>query len=214
MPPYVYVIIGVVLLIAIILALKVKLVLVYENEFSAYWQILFLKIPFSFDENKEKKKKKKKKKAAKKNVAPAQGAPKEKKTTKEEKKPSVLSHLIKFREIIFEILQISLGKLHFQFTKLNILVGTDNAASTALAYSAVCSGVSCLIALLEEISNVDISRFSDINVQANFLSDKSLFEGKVVLYCRVLPLLSILTKVLKLFYKIKLDSEDLENGTI
>ncbi|MBQ7760575.1 MAG: hypothetical protein IJ400_00835 [Clostridia bacterium] len=214
MPSFIYVIIGLVLLVAIILALKVKLVLAYEGEFSAYLQVLCFKFPLFKDEEKKKKKKKAKKKKTANNQAPqGQGEKKEEKPQKK-KEPSVLSKLIKFRSIVFDILECTLGRLHFKFAKLNILVGTDNASTTALAYSAVCSGVACLIALLDEVSNVDISRFSEINIQANFLSEESIFEGKVILYCRVLPLLTILTKIIKLIYKIKLNEEDLEDGTI
>ena len=214
MPPFVYVIIGLVLLVAIILALKVKLVLAYEGEFSAHIQVLCFKFPLFKDEEKKKKKKSKKKTVSKKAPTSNDVKKEEKKEEKKKKSPSVLSKLIKFRSITFDFLECALGKLHFKFAKLNILVGTDNAATTALAYSGVCSAVACLISLLEEISNVDISRFSDINVQANFLSEESLFEGKVVLYCRVLPLLTILKKIIKLIYKIKLNEEDLEDGTI
>ncbi len=211
MPPFVYVIIGLVLLVAIILALKVKLVLAYEGEFSAHIQVLCFKFRLFKDEKKKKKSKKSKKKAKTSQALQKQG---EKKEKPEKKAPSVLTKLIKFRSIVFDILECALGKLHFKFAKLNILVGTDNAASTALAYSAVCSGVACLIALLEEVSNVEISRFSDIDVQANFLSEKSFFEGKVIFYCHLLSLLTILKKIIKLIYKIKLNEEDSEDGTI
>lgn len=214
MPPFVYVIIGLVLLVAVFLALKVKLVLAYEGEFSAYLQVLCFKFSLLKDEEKKKKKKTKKKRDSKQAPTDNKAKKEEKKEEKKKRSFSVLSKLIKFRSIIFDILKCSLGKLHFKFAKLNILVGTDNAAETALAYSGVCSAVACLISLLEEISNIDISRFSDINIQANFLSEESFFEGKVILYCRVLPLLTILKKIIKLIYKIKLNEEDLEDGTI
>ena len=161
-----------------------------------YLRVLFIKIRLypKKVKLKEKKKVKKKKKAA-----PAvEPVPED-----AEKTSSPVKIVWKIREAVLSLISKCMGELHFRFARLNIEVGCSDAAKTALAYGAVVQSVAYLMEILESISNVEISRFSQINVNSNFISQKSRAEGKITLYLRVFSAFKILIHLLKTYFTYK-----------
>lgn len=195
-----YVILGIALLFAAILLTKIKVFVCYESSLTVYAKILFFKFNI-FPEKVKKQKKSKKKKGKKK--PPQKSSPPVK---KEEK--SIVAKLWEMRSALTEILSRFLGKLHFKFLKLHVSISCDNAAKTALLYSGANQGVAYIIEILRNVSNVDVSSRSDVYVNADFLSQKSELEGKIELYIRVLPLITVGWHALKEYTKIKSTKED------
>ena len=97
-----------------------------------------------------------------------------------------------------------LGKVHFKFIRLNVVVGCENATSTALLYGAASQGVAYLIETLDNISNVDISKRSEISIWSDFVSQKSTLNGKIVLYISFAHILYVLMHFLKKMIKSKM----------
>ena len=98
---------------------------------------------------------------------------------------------------------------YFKFARLYIEVGCEDAATTALVYGAVTQGIAYLIEILDNISHVEISRFSDINVSSNFISRKSKAEGKITLYIRVFSAFRVIIHLIKTYFIYKTNKDTL-----
>ena len=197
MPVWVYIVGAIILFIALLLSLKVNIIVSYREELAVHLRILFVRIRL-FPKKvklKEKKKKKKEKKTPKpsEEIIPAG----------EEKELSPVKVVWEIRETVLSLADKCLGGLHFKFARLNIEVGCSDAAKTALVYGTVVQSVAYLLEILGNISNVEISRFSKINVNSNFISQKSRAEGKITLYIRVLSAFKILIHMLKAYFTYK-----------
>ena len=194
-----YIILGIALLIGLILVLRARVIITYNEELRVDFKFAFLKFPLIPAKPKKIKKKKRRKK--KKKAAP----PSQSQSSETQKKDdSVVSKLWAIREVLLHTIAKFLGKLHFKFVRLNIVVATDNAASTALLYGAATQGVVYLIEILDNISNVDITKRSEISVKSDFISQKSSFEGKIVLYISVFHIIYVGIHFLKKFIKSKM----------
>ena len=196
MPVWVYIVGAVLLFLALLLSLKVNIIVSYKDELKVYLRILFVRIRLHPKKIKLKeKKKRKKKKAVKKaeEIIPA----------RDEKPLSPVKVVWEIREAILSLADKCMGGLHFKFARLNIEVGCSDASKTALVYGTVVQGVAYLMEFLDTISNVEISRFSQINVCSNFISQKSRAEGKITLYIRVFSAFKILIHALKTYFTYK-----------
>ncbi len=190
MHTWMYVVGAIILFIALILTLKVNIVVSYKEELSVHLRILFIKLNLLSRKPKYKKNKKNKKKAESKPVA----------EDEKEKGISPLKVIWEIREAILSLTKKTTNRLHFKFARLNIEVGCEDAAKTALVYGAVTQGVVYLLEILDNMSNVEISRFSDINISSNFISRKSKAECKITLYIRVFSALLVLIHLIKTYF--------------
>ena len=199
MPIFVYILLGIALLITLILFSKVRLFICYEDSLRIYAKFWFFKISIF-----PKKKKKKKKSPVQ------QRTPTTTTTTPQPqpKKESILKKLWKLRVVLVDLISQFLEKLHFRFIKLRILVACDNAAKTALVFSGASQGVAYIIGILSNISNVDVTKNSDVSVDADFISLESQFESKIELYIRVCSLISVGFHALKEYVKHKSNTKN------
>ena len=198
-----YIILGIALLIGIILLLRLKLIIEYDIDLKVYLKFLFIKFSLFPEKPKKKRKSKKKKiknKSEKINVTNT--------TDTDKKDDSIVTRLWSIRKVLLYTIEKFLGKVHFKFVRLNIVVGGENAASTALLYGAATQGVSFLLEILNNISNVDISKNSDISVKSDFLSQKSSIIGKIILYISVAHLVYVFIHFLKNTIKSKMKTEE------
>jgi hypothetical protein len=194
-----YIILGIALLIGLILVLRVRLVINFDNDLCVYLRFLFFKYRIYPEKPKKANPKRKKSKKSKKSKAEASA-----KSDEPKKEDSVVTKLWAIRKTLLTTIERFLGKLHFKFVKLNAVVGCENAASTALLYGAVSQGVAYLIEILDNISNVDISKRSEISVKSDFVSQKSSLDGKIILYISIAHLLYVLVDFLKKMLKSKM----------
>lgn len=204
------------LFIVLLLSAKIKLVISYANEASVYVKFLFFKINLVPSAPKPKKKKTRKKKKKKSHSQSSSH------TAKVEKKKLSVKQIIKIisimKDTITGILKDFLGKIHFRFIKIYADIGCEDASKTALAYGAVSQSVAYFVELLDNISNVEVSKSSSIDIRSNFISQKSVFELNCLLYLRVASLFSLGLKSIVAYFKYKNLQEQLleveNNGTI
>ena len=194
-----FIILGITLLIGLILVLRVRLVINFDDDLCVYLRFLFFKYRIYPEKPKKANSKRKKSKKSKNTKAEAST-----KSEEPKKEDTVVSKLWAIRKVLLTTIEKFLGKVHFKFVKLNAVVGCENAAATALLYGAVSQGVAYLIEVLDNISNVDISKRSEISVKSDFVSQKSSLDGKIVLYISVVHLLYVLAEFLKKMLKSKM----------
>ena len=199
MPIFVYILLGIALLIALILITKVRIIVSYTDELKVYAKILFIKIRIVPEKEKKSKKKKDKKKDTQVKEAP-------------QKEESIVKKIWSIKSLVADIIARFLNKLHFKFLRLRVVIACNNAAKTALLYSGVNQGITYLIEFLDNVSNVDVPTHSNIPVDTNFISQKSEFEGKIELYIRVLPLITVGLHAIKEYIKYKSTKEDEKYG--
>ncbi|MBQ9744335.1 MAG: hypothetical protein IJW19_04330 [Clostridia bacterium] len=193
MPVWVYIVGGILLFLALLLSLKVNIIVSYRQELRVYLRILFVRIrlfPQKLKYKEKKKVKKKKTDTKNKDVIENEG----------QKDNSPVKVIWEIREAILKLSKKAMGALHFKFAKLNIEVGCSDATKTALVYGATVQGVAYLVEILDNISNVEISRFSKINICSNFISQKSRAEAKITLYIRVFSAFKVLVHLLKTYF--------------
>ena len=208
MPGWIYIVGAILLFLGLLLSMKVNIVVSYKKELCVFLRILFIKIRL-FPKKVKLKEKKKKKESVKEEKTGT-----EKKTAEETKKTSPINAILKTKDLILSLAKKTLGKLYVKFSRLNIVVACEDASKTALAYGATVQSVAYLMEALDNVSNVKVSRFSNINVDSNFISQKSSIEGKVIIYIRVISGIILLFSLLKTYLVFKSNkqiSED-ENG--
>lgn len=208
MPGWIYVVGAILLFLALLLSMKVNIVVSYKNELRVFLRILFVRIRLYPKKVKLKEKKKKKK-------IKSEKQPTKEVTVKEEKTVSPVKAILEIKDLILSLASKALGGLHFKFARLNIVVACEDATKTALLYGATVQSVAYLLEALDTVSNVEISRFSDININSNFISQKSSIEGKITLYIRVFSGVKLLISLLKTYFIYKSKKQSLsedENG--
>ena len=198
MPVFIYVLLGIALLITLILLTKVRVYICYDDSLIAYIRLWFFK--FKIFPEKVKKPKKDKKKSL--DQAPTTVV------TEPKKEKSVAKKLWEMRTVLSKIISKFFEKIHFRFLKLKLNVACDNAAKTALMYAGATQGVSYLIEILQNVSNVDVVNNSQVCINSDFVSRQSDFEGKIELYIRVLPLISVGIHSFTEYFKFKSLKED------
>lgn len=211
MPVFIYVLLGILLLLCLLLFSKIKVYLSYDESLNIYAQFLFFK--FNIIPSKPKKKKVKKNKTNDKDVVKKKNNSKnESNKVEKPKEKSTVQRIFELREALLSLIKKFLGKLHFRFIVLKVKVATENPATTALIYGAVNQGVSYLLSTLKDISKVDIDRNSEISVNADFFSQKSDFKAKIVLYLHFASLIYVGIHAIITYFKIKSTKED-KHGT-
>ena len=208
MPGWIYIVGAILLFLGLLLSMKVNIVVSYKKELCVFLRVLFIKIRLFPKKVKLKEKKNKKK------TVTEEKTDTEKKPTEETKKTSPVNAIIKTKDLILSLAKKTLGKLYVKFSRLNIVVACEDASKTALAYGATVQSVAYLMEALDNVSNVKVSRFSNINIDSNFISQKSSIEGKVIIYIRVISGIILLFSLLKTYLVFKSNkqiSED-ENG--
>ena len=209
MSVWMYIVGAIVLLIALILSMKINLIVSYNNSIKVSLRFLFIKIKL-FPKN--EKSAKDRRKAKKKKKTEAQPKPDEQ---EEVNGPSIVKVIWEIRETVHNLYRRCMGLLHIRFARLNVEIGCEDAAKTALVYGTVTQSVAYLIEYLDTISNVEISKLSQINIQSNFISRKSKAEAKIILYIRVISGIKLLFSALKAYLIFKFKKERLteeQNG--
>ncbi|MBQ7293307.1 MAG: hypothetical protein IJW79_06170 [Clostridia bacterium] len=196
-------IIGAVLLLLILVTLlPISLSVKYRDEFSLTAKIGFIpikKIPspkkkvkisdYSVKAIKKRRKKaaKAKAKAEKKKTPPT---PQTKKAPK--KKKNLFDTLNLIKELLGVIIPGVWGKLKIKASKISITVGSEDAAKTALLFSAVNNGVAGVLAYLDNASKIKGFNRSEISVRADFLAENISADIDVSFSLRIGQILKIL----------------------
>lgn len=165
------------MLICIVLSLRIKLQIIYEDELKVYLRILFLKIQLLPDDKKRFKPSKLRKK---KKDSPI---PLVKDIQKADPNSSfIIDKLNSVREIISIIINTFHKRLHVKLTKIYIRVATADAAQTAILYGGISTAVACIIDILDDITNLQQLKDSSISIEPDFLSEKTEIKLNILLY--------------------------------
>ena len=191
------VILSIALLIALLLSTKVLLHIRYEESLTVYLRVLFVKIRL-YPSKKEKKKHphSMSKRKAQKIKDSLQKKPKKKpqkrksKKKEQEKEPKEAPDLISIISIITSFvksfLRLFAGSVRIRSSRLHIVVATEDAADTAIAYGALTQAINLLFPMLDGIKTFKhLPRGKELSVRADFLSDTSKIDADVELYIRV-----------------------------
>lgn len=192
------IILAIVILIALLLSVKVVLRITYADSLAIYLKILFVKIrlypskkrekkyPHSMSRRKAKKIKdsldgKKKLSKKKKQKKDKKGKP-----DKEKEAPDLISIVSIVTSFVKSFLKVFAGSVRLKFSRLKIVVASEDAATTAITYGAVTQGINVLFPLLEGIKNVKkLPPKKELSVRADFLSDTPSVDIDVNIYIRV-----------------------------
>lgn len=189
------------MIIAALLAIRVGINIVFEDELKVYLKVLFLKFRLfpakekRFDEKKHDKKKKKKANA------PAHVIKKKKADAPE--KPSLLDNIKMITEILSVLFKAFAKHLHVKLAKIHIRVGTPDAAQTAITYGAISAAVACLVDIIDEITHLGRLKKSSILVEPDFLSERCEAKINISLSTTVFDVLSTLLKTLFKYITLK-----------
>ena len=186
------IIICVAAIIALLFSIKVTLKIRYNESLTVYLKILFVKIQL-YPSKKKKKKyphsmSKRKAKKIKDSLKKKPKKEKKKKKEKEEKYEkddliSIISIVISFVKNFIELFAKS---IRVKASRIKLTIATEDAAETALTYTAVTQSVNVLFPLLDGLKAVKkLPRGKELSVDADFLSDKSSADVDVELYVRV-----------------------------
>lgn len=227
------IIIGVVMLIFIgILALKATLKIEYRDEVALSVRVLCFEMgilpkkkPKPLDPSKmtpkkyrkllEKKKKreqqqalKKKQRAEKKKQKKAQNEKRKSvqelaQAHKQPKKRSLLENISLIKEILAVVLGRFSRHLRIKLTRIRLVIGTDDAAKTAMIYGAAAAGVACITEMLDNVTNIEYTTDADVSVEADFLSERIDVDVKIEISLRVWHLLDIALRAVGAFIKNK-----------
>ena len=190
-----YILLGIAIFIGLVLSLRVNLHIRYEDELKVYIKILFFKIEIlpntskifdGFKKNKEKPT------HIIKDIKDAD-------TSSE----SIVDKLNTIRDIL-SILSESFHKhLHVKLSKIYVRVATGEAAKTAILYGAISTAVACIIAVIDDITNLKPIKDSSVSVEPDFLSEKTKIKLNISLYMSIAGIISVLMSSFIKYYSLK-----------
>ncbi len=116
----------------------------------------------------------------------------------EKPKRDILGLLGKLTEVIKVFISRFGHHLRIDLRRLVIIIATEDAASTAVLYGAVCGGVQCLLELLYNCTHLTIPKdeafYENISVTTDFTSQKTRSEVDITLSFRLWQLFDILIR--------------------
>ncbi|MBP5289573.1 MAG: hypothetical protein J6Z79_06865 [Clostridia bacterium] len=192
-----YVVLGILALVALVLFINVHLVFVYEGEPRAYIRVLFIKLnalkladKLGGDKKPEKKKKEKREEAK----------PKEDQTKKKDK--GSISDFLDFISLIARIATRAIKDLfrhlHIRLRAFEIRFGAGDADKTALYYGAAIQAANGLFALLRHFT--DFKWNNDRLILApDFTGEHSVFRIRLDLYIKPVFLITLALRALMTF---------------
>lgn len=214
MPMALIVILAILAAILLLLCLRVRLVITCRDTVTLKLKILFLSFtlfprrkkrikPRNFSPQKmkkrerraEKKAQKAAEKAAKKQgcLADAHG---------EGRKLGLKEKLTVVRALVSAIIKKTDRHLTLRAARLHIRVATGDAASTAVLYGAVSASLAYLLAALDRVTDLH-TRPRNISVLADYLSERSSADIKLIFSLRVMHALTMLFSAMLAFTRAK-----------
>lgn len=178
------IIIGAILFaIALILFIPVHITAAVKDEARIFLRILFVKIRLLPINEKPKKKKKGQKQK--------QEKPKEESEKKEKKKRDIPSLIHSVADVLGVFLRQFSKHVKIRVLRYKIIVGTDDAAKTALLYGAAEQATAYLFAVLGENAKFSFSKKNSL-VWVDFTSEKTVADVKIDVSVNVFGALAML----------------------
>lgn len=224
-----YILGGILLLTVLLCLLPVGIRIKYDNDFSLFVSIGFINVRVipakqkkirvsDYSERKlERQRKRQQKKDAEKERKNTAG-------TKKEKKDSVLAARLKnldtapdMIEQLYDMLLIVSDKFAKRLTvkifRLDAIIGSDNAAKTAILYGGACNAAMLISAFLDQHMTVKKRRGASVNIAPDFLAEKPLVSADAQMTVTLGGMFTFLFEIRSVIREIlKLMQEDNSNG--
>lgn len=162
-------------IIMLILFVKVRLCLIYEDDVDVRVKILFFNIPLYPQKQKKPKPsdyslKKLEKKQAKLNQKSKKRPAKQPAPKPEKDKATKIKDGIALIRIILDNVMAPFGRyLKIEIVKIYVKISSDDAAKTALIYGVVSQSIAYIIELLSNVTNVDVKKKNSIQLVPDFV---------------------------------------------
>ena len=122
---------------------------------------------------------------------------KEKKKQKKEKAATLQENLDLVGKVVGFFFSGLLGHLRIDVAKLHVIVGSPEAAKTAILYGAAVQGVGYILAFLDKASNLKGMKRADVYVDADFLSEELRIDIDISISLRIWHLFHLIGGTLK-----------------
>ena len=205
-------------ILALLLLTKVTLRIRYKESLCIDLKILFIKLriypskkkPKRYRHSMSKRKAKKIRDSLKKKPKKERKIFKKKKEDEEKDKEeekldkndilSIISIIINF---VKNFIRLFSKSIRLKASRIHLTVATDNAASTALTYTAVTESINVLFPLLDGTKAVKkLPHGKDLSVNVDFIAEEPTIDIEIELYIRVIRgLSSVLGALIKAFKK-------------
>lgn len=155
----------------------------------------------------QKIRKKLRKKAEKKRLSAEEKAKaKEAKKASGEKKSisQIMSDVNMISSIAIAVIKKFFGHLRIRVARVRMVIGTGDAATTAIAYGAVTQSLNILLPALESVKNFERLKKAEFDVRADFAAEESITDIKISFSIRVWQVFSVGFAALTSFIKHKL----------
>ncbi len=207
----------IILFLALVLSLRIKLTVIYKDGLVAYWKLLFFKRmiypenekqrgPHSMSKwraNRIKKKYLEEKESKRRRRLQREKLKSDARKGKRQK--DSLSDVLEVLGYLKELLSVFLKNLfkHWkvEVARFKINVGTEDAASTAIAYGAVCEAVSVILTILEPLRGFSSPKAKNIEITADYLSVVTTADVKIVLSVHIWQAIYIVLATLITYVK-------------
>ena len=196
-----YIIGGILLFFAFIASLRAEVLIAYSDEFALTVRVLGIPIKILPKKNKKVKisaysrknrakyeaaQKEKAIKKAKKNAEKKQkkeAAKAKKKADKAAGKAKPKKPITDIIDMILDLVGVAVGRfgkhLRIRIARLHIGVATGDAASTAILYGAIAPAVACIAAYLDSTSTLRYPAKTDVDIHADYLSEKTVVDIEI-----------------------------------
>lgn len=178
----------------LLLLLKVKVKILLDEKLYIYLKVLFIRIKLFPRPKKATKKKQKQKSTPKKEKSP--------KGTDDKSKLPLIDNIKIITDTAKLLLKRFAKHLHIKIARIDIKIATGNAASTAIIYGIAAQSMAFLVEILNSITNLDKLKNSYINIEPDYLNEKTQAKADIVFSIRVIGVLDM--GIRSLFRYIKL----------
>ncbi len=205
------IILGILLFLVLVLFLRVKISVISDGG-DTKLLLRILGIPIKLYPAKQKKQKirlsdytpRGLRRAQRKKDKQALKEAKRKKPQESEKEKAPLSETVStITTLAKKIISKFFRHLQIDVARIRIVVGTPDAAKTAILYGAVCQGVAYLCEVLDRVTNVKKTKKTEVSVTSDFLSGKTQADIDISFSLTVWQALDILIGAVFEFIKNK-----------
>jgi hypothetical protein len=223
---------GILLLLIILLIIPVGIRIKYDKDFSMFVTAGLIKVrilpgkekKIKISDYSEKKLRRQREKQKRRQEKKARKKKRKEPEEKKEKKDSVLAARLKNIDTapdmiaeLYDMLMIVSDKFAKRLTvkvfRLDAIIGSDNAAKTAILFGGATSLASCFSAFLDQHMTLKKRRGASINVAPDFLAEKPLLSADVQMTVTLGGMFTFLFEIRSVIREIlKLIQEDNSNG--
>ena len=213
---------GIALLLFGFLMIRIRFVIAYSDELTLRLRVLFFGFTLLPSRDKRKKKRSMSERKAEKIRGKLQKKQQKKIEKKKQKKSEKAEKPKKSFGEILDLLQLATSlvsvlfrhffrHLRIRVARIRIIVASEDAATTAIAYGAITQSFNVLLPLLESVRNFPKLKKADLFVGVDFTKDAPQTDLKLVFSIRLWQIFDIAFRALGAFLRHKLKHTENKN---